>query len=253
MKRWTCAVLCVALCLSLVACGEPKVLQTEYDALQSQLEVAQGQIAELTDSLAVAEEKAGALEKDLAVANASIEEMSARIDDLENGPAALIVSIRNAFEAQNWDNVVALAEELHAKANGSAEDEEAQTLAADAQKALEKAAAEKAAEEAKGYETGLSYDQINRSPDEYKGQKLTVRGSVIQSFESGSNTVLMVFYGGVANCTVYVTIPTKSLSSRIIENDWVTIRGIANGIYTYQSSGRGMLSVPWVKADSVER
>ena len=42
-----------------------------------------------------------------------------------------------------------------------------------AQKAAEEAAAAAAAEkEAKGYETGITYDQFARTPDDYKGKKI---------------------------------------------------------------------------------
>ena len=60
------------------------------------------------------------------------------------------------------------------------EEAEAQRKAEEeaAQKAAEEAAAAAAAkEEAKGYETGITYDQLARTPDDYKGKKKNLRKS----------------------------------------------------------------------------
>ncbi len=65
---------------------------------------------------------------------------------------------------------------------------EAERIIAEKQAAEE--AARLAAEEAQGYETGITYDNIARTPDEYTGKKVKFTGKVIQLIE-GSSTILV--------------------------------------------------------------
>lgn len=260
MKKITALILTIILCVSLSACGEATVpqasydeLQTQYSELQSQNDTLKKESSSLNNQLEKANSSITELEKRIEEKESIISELEAKIDDLENGPAALIVSIRNASESEEWENVIHLADDLHTKANGSPEDVEGQKLAAAAQKAIEKAEALQAAEEAKGYETGITYDQLTRNPDDYKGEKVTFKGTVFQSTLEGNNTIIMIFVDGNYNHPLYITIPSASITSRVIENDRITVRGLANGLFTYDSSGRGRVSVPWVKADTIER
>lgn len=259
MKK-VAVIILVSLCVLLSACGKPVVSQETYDQLlenYSQLEASNAKLSEeLKDrekTIVSLNDNVKTLIDSLQAAETTISELDKELDDIKNGPAALIVSIRNSFECGDWAQVVSLSEELHEKANGSEEDIEAQSLSAKANKEIEKAEKQRIAEEKKGYETGITYSQIVRNPDDYKLQKVTFRGSVFQSFEQGNKTVLMIAVGGNFNSILYVTISTSELESRIIENDWVTVRGLSNGIFTYESSGRGTLSVPWITADIIER
>ena len=77
---------------------------------------------------------------------------------------------------------------------------------------------------------------------------------MLQSIEqTGLQTMILMYVDGNYNRLMCITIPTKSLESRVLENDWITVRGIANGIYTYESAGSGVMSVPWVNADQIIR
>ena len=267
MKRTITITAIISLCLFLNACSQSGVshesydelqasfnsLQEKYDAIEADYAEIQVEKDALEEELKASKDTVSGLEKDLADAKAEITELSEKIDDLVNGPEALLVAIRNAYEAKDWAQVVSLAADLHAKANGSSEDTEAQSLSAKAAKEIEREEAAKAAEEAKSYKTGITYNQLTRNPNDYKGKKATFRGKVFQSFENGNTTNIMMVVDGNYNYIMYITIDSSKLPSRVIENDWITVRGISNGIYTYESSGNGMLSVPWVKADYIDR
>ena len=67
---------------------------------------------------------------------------------------------------------------LKPKQKKVAAEKEVEEQKAAEQKAAEEAAAAKAAEEAKGYETGITYDQLARTPDDFKGKKVKFYGKV---------------------------------------------------------------------------
>ena len=98
-----------------------------------------------------------------------VNDLQAKLDELENGASTQLVEIKNAYENGEWQNVIDLAGKLHEKYNGSEEDKEAQEMAKNSQSKLDEAAAAKAAEEAQGYETGITYDQLARTPDDFEG------------------------------------------------------------------------------------
>lgn len=253
MKRAVIFLALIALCISISGCGEPTVSQAEFDELQRIFDESQASNDELQKANTMLTNEIEELKNGLESAENTIANLTEQIEELENGPAALVVSIRNAAEAEEWEKVVELAEELHVRANGSEEDIEGQKFCKTATKAIEKAEEERAREEARAYDTGITYDQLSRSPNDYKEQKVKFRGVVFQSFEQGSDSIIMMAIGGDYNSILYITCPTSSLSTRVLENDWITVLGIANGLFTYESSGRGTLSVPWVTADSIER
>lgn len=97
-----------------------------------------------------------------------VNDLQAKLDELENGASTQLVEIKNAYENGEWQNVIDLAGKLHEKYNGSEEDKEAQEMAKNSQSKLDEAAAAKAAEEAQGYETGITYDQLARTPDDFQ-------------------------------------------------------------------------------------
>ena len=252
MKRAVIFLVLIALCISLTGCGAPTVTQAEFDELQHAFDESQAENDELQKANASLISEIEDLKNSLENAENAITNLNEQIEELENGPAALIISIRNAAEAEEWEKVVELAEELHVRANGSEEDVEGQQFYMTATKEIEKAEEERARQEALAYDTGITYDQLSRSPNDYKGQKVKLKGVVFQSFEQGSDSIIMMAVGGNYDKILYITCPTSSLSSRILENDKITVFGIANGLFTYESSGRGTLSVPWIKADSIE-
>lgn len=112
-----------------------------------------------------------------------VNDLQAKLDELENGASTQLVEIKNAYENGEWQNVIDLAGKLHEKYNGSEEDKEAQEMAKNSQSKLDEAAAAKAAEEAQGYETGITYDQLARTPDDFKGKKVKFTGKVVQVIE----------------------------------------------------------------------
>jgi uncharacterized protein YoxC len=115
--------------------SEGKTLQESVDTLTGEKEDLSGQIKELSDKNATLQ--------------ASVDDLTAQLDYYQNGPDKLLGDIRNSLEAKKYNDVLTTAKKLHSDFNGSAQDKEGQDLAAKAQKAIDDAAAAKAAEAAK--------------------------------------------------------------------------------------------------------
>lgn len=127
-----------------------------------------------------------------------------------------------------------------------AEEEEAERIA------KEEAAAAKAAEEAKGYETGITYNQIARNPDEYKGQKVKFKGTVVQLMEGTFYNQLRFAVDDDYNQIIYLEYDPSQLSERVLEDDTLTIYGISVGTITYESTMGASITIPAVDVDKIE-
>lgn len=144
--------------------------------------------------------------------------------------------------------------ELTAEEKAAAEQAAAEKAAAE-KAAAEKAAAEKAAKEEEeriGYETGITYDQLARTPDEFKGKKAKFTGKVLQVMEGKGETQLRVAVNGNYDKVLYVVYKSDILNSRVLEKDNVTVKGKSAGIYTYKSTMGGEISIPAMLVEKID-
>lgn len=131
----------------------------------------------------------------------------------------------------------------------------AEEKAAAEQAAAEKAAAEKAAKEEEeriGYETGITYDQLARTPDEFKGKKAKFTGKVLQVMGGKGETQLRVAVNENYDKVLYVVYKSDILNSRVLEKDNVTVKGKSAGIYTYKSTMGGEISIPAMLVEKID-
>ncbi|MBZ0311706.1 toxin regulator [Clostridium butyricum] len=119
-----------------------------------------------------------------------------------------------------------------------------------AEEAQEKA--RKEAEEAVAYDTGITYNQLARTPDDYKNSKVKFSGKVLQVMEGDKETDLRIAVDGNYDTVIFVGYDPKITSVRILEDDYVTIKGKSIGIYTYQSTMGGNISIPGIWVDKIE-
>lgn len=88
----------------------------------------------------------------------------------------------------------------------------------------------------------VSYSGVSRNPDEYKGKKVYISGTVIQVQEGFLDTVTMrvqTDYG-----IWYVTYTRKEGESRILENDYITCYGECRGVETYVAVLGNTITIP---------
>ncbi|MDP1455737.1 hypothetical protein Q8G37_04385 [Bacillus wiedmannii] len=144
--------------------------------------------------------------------------------------------------------------ELTAEEKAAAEQAAAEKAAAE-KAAAEKAAAEKAAKEEEeriGYETGITYDQLARTPDDFKGKKAKFTGKVLQVMEGQGETQLRIAVNGDYDKVLYIAYKSDILNSRVLEKDNVTVKGKSAGIYTYTSTMGGEISIPAMIVEKID-
>lgn len=113
---------------------------------------------------------------------------------------------------------------------------------------------EKEKKEKQGYNIGITYNQLARTPDEYEGEKVKFSGKVLQFSEGWLYDVVRLAVGGNYDNVLYLTVP-KSITEdeRILEDDYVTIYGVSEGIETYTTVMGASMSIPSVSVDKIDR
>ena len=246
MRKLFAEILMAAVCVMLLTgCGGSK-LQEELDTLQAEYDALKAE----NDSLQKEKEK---LEADMASLQEEKDALAAENDELKNGPAALIVKIRNAWESGKRQETVDLAGELHERYNGCEEDKEGQDLAGKAGAKLEEAASKKAEEEAKGYETGITYDQLARTPDQYEGSKVKFYGEVIQVIEGDDSVQIRLAVNSDYDHVLFCQYDSDIVKSRVLEDDKITVYGVSAGTISYQSTMGGKITIPAVLVEKIDQ
>ena len=171
------------------------------------------------------------------------------------GKSSVSVISANGKKANCVINITENADDIAARAKA----EEEARIAAEKKAEEERIAKEKAEEEErKGYETGITYDQLARTPDEYKNKKVKFYGKVVQVIEGNGETKLRIAtksnsYGGYYDDVVLVYYNSSLTSSRVLEDDMITIYGISQGLYSYESTMGGNITVPLIAVKEIKK
>jgi len=143
-----------------------------------------------------------------------------------------------------------------ATAEAEARKLEAESLAAaeaEAQAQAEaEAQAQKDAEEQAGYETGITYDQLARTPDDYMGKKIKFTGKVIQVLEGADSTEIRIAVNSNYDTILYGAYSSSIVSSRVLEDDVITIYGTSAGLLSYESTMGGTITIPSAVIEKIE-
>ena len=124
----------------------------------------------------------------------------------------------------------------------------------EAQKAKEEQARrEQEEKEKRGYDTGITYNQLARTPDDYEGEKVKFSGKVLQVMEGSSDVQIRLAVNGDYDKVVYGTYDKTIVSSRILEDDYITIMGTSGGLLTYESTMGASITIPSISIDKIER
>ncbi|XID91603.1 toxin regulator [Paenibacillaceae bacterium WGS1546] len=149
-------------------------------------------------------------------------------------------------EAQQAANELKAEQDRQAKEQLLAQEKE--KAAAEAAKELAKAEAE----EKKGYETGITFKQLARTPDDYEGKKVKFSGKVLQVVEGDSEVNLRVAVNSNYSNVIYVYYPSSLTKARVLEDDNVNLYGVSEGLYTYTSTMGGNITVPLIKVEKID-
>lgn len=131
----------------------------------------------------------------------------------------------------------------------------ADKAAADAKaKADQAAAAAKAAEEERrGYETGTTYDQLARTPDDFLGSKIKFTGKVIQLMDDGDSIQARLAVNDDYNNILLCDWSSDISTTRILEDDTITIYGLSAGLISYESTLGGNITIPSASVEKITR
>ncbi len=209
-----------------------KEIITDYDKIKTELTSTKDKLAKLNNT----NKENKQLKKEIAELEAKVEEAAPW------------------FKMSEQEKVQKEKEIAEAKARQ--EKEEADKKAKEEELARAKAEADKKAkEEAEkvGYETGVTYEQLARTPDDFIAKKIKFSGKVLQVMEGDDETQIRLAINSNYDNVLLCGLP-KSLTSnkRILEDDMITIYGYSVGLYTYKSTLGGNITIPAAMIDKFE-
>lgn len=142
-------------------------------------------------------------------------------------------------------------EEADKKAEQERKEKEKEEAAKKKQEEEKKRQAE---EEAKGYETGLTYEDLARNPDNHLAMKVTFYGRVLQVMEGDGVAQIRLAVDDNYDNIILIEISEDLITDgRILEDDFITVKGLSFGLYEYTATLGQSITIPAVIADIVER
>ena len=195
-----------------------------------------------------------------------LDKVSEELNELKYGKDKILSNIKLVYEKKDWNSVISSANELHEKYLDTDQDKEGQKLKAEAEakikeaeeaekKRKEEEERKKAEEEAKGYETGITYEQLARSPDDYLLQKVKFSGKVLQvMYDDDDDSVqIRLAVNSDYDQVLLCSIDNSSLKTRLLEDDIITIYGYSGGDISYEAVLGNEITIPMVFVDKVDQ
>ena len=116
-----------------------------------------------------------------------------------------------------------------------------------------------AAEIAQRYKSkcqNISYTNLARSPGEYKGTAVKFTGKVVQVCSEATSALYYSTYriatSGSYDNIVYIYVDNYGSDTRILEDDWITIYGDYDGLYTYKTVLGASKTIPSIKVKYID-
>ena len=169
-----------------------------------------------------------------------------------------IFIVRTSINTHTSEGKQSISKKKSSKAAESAEyakdsSKLAESLSSQSSAASSREASSKAAEqEPTQYKTGITFDQIARTPDDYKGKKIEFTGKVLQVMEEDDYTEIRLAVDGDYDNVILVDIDSDIMNgSRILEDDLVTVSGVSDGTTTYESTSGANITIPAMTAKIV--
>lgn len=97
----------------------------------------------------------------------------------------------------------------------------------------------------------VSYTDVARNPDSFTGKQLVFSGKVLQVVEGSTEINLRVATSGNYDDVIFVGYDPSIMSSRVLEDDRITLYGTCTGLYTYKSTGGASISIPGMYATHI--
>ena len=103
------------------------------------------------------------------------------------------------------------------------------------------------------YNTGITFDNLARTPNDYEGKRVTFRGKVVQVVESDTEVDIRLAIDDDYNKMIFLIYDPNIVSSRVLEDDMITIYGNSCNLYTYTSTFGGDITIPLIYVTMIEQ
>lgn len=192
------------------------------------------------DEIVRLEESVRTLNQEVKNRDLMITEKDSKITELE----AKVEEAKPWFEKQEEERKAEEARIAEEKAKKEAEEkakkEEEARAAAEAKKQAE----------AQKYETGLTYEDIARNPEQHKLKYVKLEGKIIQVVKSDVFTQYRMAINGDYNKIVLIEIMNSQLQNgNILEDDYIYIKGQFLNEITYTSVLGTKVTIPSISVD----
>lgn len=97
--------------------------------------------------------------------------------------------------------------------------------------------------------TKKNYDSFAREEQKYKDQPITFTAEVVQVVDGDSYNIYRLAVDKDSNAMFYATIDNSKLDVRILEDDVIVVNATSTGLYSYNSSFGGKITIPSCKID----
>ncbi len=100
----------------------------------------------------------------------------------------------------------------------------------------------------------VSYDKLARNPDDYENSLVKGSGNVLQVLDGDTEVDMRVGTSSDGyDDVVYLIYDPSIVDSRILEDDQVTYYGRSLGLYTYESTMGGDITIPLIQVHKITR
>lgn len=169
------------------------------------------------------------------------------------GCVSLIVGVSSMPQTNNRDtssdSSVSDAKIISKKSSSENSAESSSKAAEASSRAAAMSSSEAVDKDPNSYKTGITYDQVARTPDDYEGKKMQFTGRVIQVIEGKSETQIRLAVDGNSDNIILVGFDPDILNgSRVLEDDLVTVSGTSVGTVSYKSTMGGKITIPAMAA-----
>ena len=233
--------------------GGGGVPEVEHTKVENELLLASNAVSVVSAEKAMLQNKVKELEATLKSKEVSLTNANEKLKEAE--PFFALEAVEKQKAAEKAAEEARVLAEAKAKADAEAKAKADAEAAAAKAKAEAEAAAAKAAAEAEGktgYNTGITYTQLARDPDAYVGKLVKFKGKVIQVMEGNGVTQLRLAVNSDYDDIIYMEYESDLVSSRVLEDDIITILGVSAGLLSYKSTIGGTITIPSVLVDDVE-
>ena len=111
----------------------------------------------------------------------------------------------------------------------------------------------KEAEKKKGYNTGITFDQLARNPEVNLNKKVKFSGKVLQVMQGDFEYQLRLAIDGNYDQVIFLRIEKVLFEiNRVLEDDYITIYGISDGLVEYKTVMGDTRSIPSITVEKHE-